>query len=96
MPLGTITLGAGATRLTTGPQRAMQIRFWQGASPSFVGDSSTVTAGPTGTGIPVKAASATVDPLMIGPFTSGAINLNQWYAIGTAADVVHYQYDPEE
>lgn len=93
MPIGTITLGAGATRLTTGPQRAMQIRFWQGASVSFVADSAAVT---TTTGIPVKAASATVDPLMIGPFTSGAINLNQWYAIGTAADVVHYQYDPEE
>lgn len=93
MPLGTITLGAGATRLTTGPQRALQIRFWQGASVSFVGDSSTVS---TTTGIPVKAASATVDPTMIGPFASGAINLNNWYAIGTTGDVVNYQYDPEE
>lgn len=93
MPLGTITLGAGATRLTTGPQRAMQIRFWQGASVSFVGDSPTVS---TSTGIPVKAATASVDPLVIGPFTSGAIDLNQWYAIGTNADVVHYQYTPEE
>lgn len=93
MPLGTITLGAGPTRLTTGPQRAMQIRFWQGTSVSFVGDSSTVSAT---TGIPVKAASATVDPTIIGPFTSGAINLSNWYAVGTNADVVHYQYDPEE
>ena len=93
MPLGTITLGAGATRLTTGPQRAMQLRFWQGASVSYVGDSSTVTAT---TGIPVKVASATADPTVIGPFTSGAINLSNWYAIGTNADVVHYQYDPEE
>jgi hypothetical protein len=92
MPIGTITLGAGATRLTTGPQRAMQIRFWQGASVSFVGDSSAVA---TTTGIPVKAASATVDPTIIGPFTSGAVNLNNWYAIGTNADVVHSQYDPE-
>lgn len=93
MPLGTITLGAGATRLMSGPQRAMQIRFWQGASVSFVGDSPTVT---TANGIPVKAASPAVDPTMIGPFTSGAINLNQWYAIGTTGDVVYYQYDPEE
>lgn len=93
MPLGTITLGTGATRLTAGPLRAMQIRFWQGASVSFVGDSAAVT---TGTGIPVKVASATADPTMIGPFTSGAINLNNWYAIGTNGDVVHYQYDPEE
>lgn len=93
MPIGTITLGTGATRLTTGPQRAMQLRFWQGASVSFVADSSTVT---TTTGIPVKAATATVDPTIIGPFTSGAINLSNWYAIGTNGDVVHYQYDPEE
>jgi hypothetical protein len=71
----------------------MQIRFWQGTSVSFVGDSSTVSAT---TGIPVKAASATVDPTIIGPFTSGAINLSNWYAVGTNADVVHYQYDPEE
>lgn len=93
MPLGTITLGAGATRLTTGPQRAMQIRFWQGASVSFVGDSPTVS---TTTGIPVKAATASVDPTVIGPFTSGAINLSSWYAIGTTADIVHYQYVEEE
>jgi hypothetical protein len=93
MPIGTITLGAGATQLTTGPQRAMQIRFWQGASVSFVGDSAAVS---TTTGIPVKVASATADPTIIGPFTSGAVNLSNWYAIGTNADVVHYQYDPEE
>jgi hypothetical protein len=44
----------------------------------------------------VKVASATADPTIIGPFTSGAINLNQWYAIGTAADVVYIQYTLEE
>lgn len=93
MPLLTVTLGSGATRFTAGPARAMQMKVWQGSSVSFVGDSSTVT---TTTGIPVKAAAATVDPLVIGPFTSGAINLNQWYAIGTAADVVHVQYTSEE
>jgi len=93
MPLGTITLGAGATRLTTRPLRAMQIKFWQGASVSFVGDDPNVT---TTTGIPVKVASATADPTVIGPFTSGAINLSNYYAIGTTADVVHYQYTAEE
>lgn len=93
MPLLTVTLGAGATQFTTGPQRAMQMRVWQGASVSFVGDASNVT---TGTGIPVKAATATVDPTIIGPFTSGAINLNHWYVIGTAADVIYVQYTPEE
>jgi hypothetical protein len=71
----------------------MQIKFWQGSSVSFVGDSSAVT---TSSGIPVAAATATVPPTEIGPFTSGAINLNNWYAIGTNGDVVHYQYTPEE
>jgi hypothetical protein len=41
-------------------------------------------------------ASPTADPTVIGPFTSGAINLNQWYGIGTAADVINIQYTPEE
>ena len=93
MPLLTVTLGAGATQFTTGTQRAMQMKVWQGASASFVGDASNVT---TSTGIPVKVASATADPTVIGPFTSGAVNMNQWYAIGTAADVVHVQWTPEE
>lgn len=93
MPLLTVTLGTGATQFTTGPQRAMQMRLWQGADASFVGDSVAVT---TTTGIPVKVASTTVDPTIIGPFTSGAINLNQWYGIGTSGDVIHVQYNPEE
>jgi hypothetical protein len=93
MPLLTVTLGAGATQFTPLPLRAMQMKVWQGTSVSFVGDSSAVT---TSTGMPVKAASATVDPTVIGPFTSGAINLNQWYGIGSSADVVHVWYEPEE
>jgi hypothetical protein len=93
MPLLTVTLGPGATRFTTGPQRAMQMKVWQGADASYIGDASNVS---TSTGIPVKAASTTVDPVTIGPFTSGAINLNDWYAIGTSADVVHVQYTAEE
>jgi hypothetical protein len=71
----------------------MQFRAWQGAAVSFIGDSSAVA---TTTGIPVKVASPTADPTTIGPFTSGAINLNQWYAIGTPADVVNIQYTLEE
>jgi len=93
MPLLTVTLGSGATRFTTLPLRAMQLRARQGASASFIGDSSAVA---TTTGIPVKVASPTADPTIIGPFTSGAINLNQWYGIGTAADVIYIQYTPEE
>ena len=93
MPLLTVTLGAGATQFTAGPARAMQMKVWQGTSVSYVGDSSSLS---TSTGIPVKAASATVDPTVIGPFTSGAINLNEWYGIGTDGDVIHCQYTPEE
>jgi hypothetical protein len=93
MPLLTVTLGAGATQFSAGPQRAMEALVWQGAHASFFGDSPSVT---TSTGIPIKAASSTVDPTRIGPFTSGAFNLNQWYAIGTSADVVYVQYTPEE
>lgn len=93
MPLLTVTLGAGATRFTTGPQRAMQMKVWQGTDVSFIGDSAAVT---TSTGIPVKVASTTVDPTVIGPFTSGAINLNEWYGIGTSADVIRIQYTAEE
>ena len=93
MPLLTVTLGAGATQFTTLHLRAMQLRAWQGTSVSFIGDSSAVA---TTTGIPVKVASPTADPTIIGPFTSGAINLNQWYGIGTAADVIHIQYTLEE
>lgn len=93
MPLLTVTLGAGATQFTTLPLRAMQLRAWQGTSVSFIGDSSAVA---TTTGIPVKVASPTADTTIIGPFTSGAINLNQWYGIGTAADVIHIQYTLEE
>lgn len=93
MALLTVTLGAAATQFTAGPQRAMQMRVWQGADASFIGDAANVT---TSTGIPVKVASTTADPTIIGPFTSGAINLNQWYGIGTSGDVIHVQYDPEE
>jgi hypothetical protein len=93
MALLTVTLGAGATQFTKSPIRAMGMKVWQGTSASFVGDSPTVT---TSTGIPVIAATATIPPLDISGFTSGAINLNQWYAIGTAADVVHVQYTIEE
>jgi hypothetical protein len=93
MPLLTVTLGAGATQFTNLPLRAMQMRLWQGAAVSYIGNSSAVA---TTTGIPVKVASPTADPTVIGPFTSGAINLNQWYGIGTAADVIHIQYTPKE
>jgi hypothetical protein len=93
MPLLTVTLGAGATQFTALKIRAMQMKVWQGASASFVGDDSGVT---TSTGIPVHVASTTVEPTTIGPFTSGAINLWNWYGIGTAADVIHVQYTQEE
>lgn len=92
MPLLTVTLGSGATQFAT-EGRAMQMRCWQGANNSFIGDSSSMN---NTTGIPVKNANNSVDPTIIGPFTSGAINLNQWYGSGSANDVIHVQYDPEE
>lgn len=92
MPLGKVTLGSGATQVqATG--RAMQLLLWQGADASYAGDSSSVSAAD---GIPVAAASTTVGPTRIGPFTSGAINLNEWYVVGTDGDVVYFQYTPEE
>lgn len=93
MALGTLTLGSGATQFTSKPLRAMQLKVWQGSAASYFGDSSVVSST---TGIPVRVASPTADPTTIGPFTSGAINLNQWYGIGTSGDVIYYQYTPEE
>jgi hypothetical protein len=93
MALRTLTLGTGATRFTTAPLRAMQLKIWQGAAASYVGDSPTVSST---TGIPVRVASPTADPTTIGPFTSGAINLDEWFGIGTSGDVIYYQYTPEE
>lgn len=94
MPLLTVTLGAGATQFVAAgnTQRAMQMKIWQGANASYVGDSSGVT---TSTGIPVAAANNTVEPLTIGPFASGAISMNKWYGIGTNADKIYVQYTPE-
>jgi hypothetical protein len=71
----------------------MEALVWQGADASFIGDSPAVT---TSTGIPVAAASTTVPPTKIGPFTSGAFNLKNWYGIGTSGDVLHIQYTEEE
>lgn len=94
MPLLTVTLGSGATAFVSAAntQRAMQMKVWQGANASHCGDSSSVTAS---TGIPVAAANNTIPPTTIGPFTNGAISLNQWYGIGTSADVIYVQYTPE-
>lgn len=90
MPLGSVALGTGATRLTAGPQRGMQLLVWRGADASYIGDSSAVTSS---TGIPVPSLPAV---LAIGPFTSGAINLENYYAVGTSGDTVYYQFTAEE
>ena len=91
MPLrnATMTGSAVAVISATTPLRAMQLIFAPAGHVYYVGDSSTVSAT---NGIPVP----TTGPLSIGPFTSGAINLDQWYALGTNADVISFQYTPEE
>jgi hypothetical protein len=91
MPLLNATL-SGDTPLisTTTPLRAMQLIFAPAGHVYYVGDSSSVSSTK---GIPVPTAGPSVS---IGPFTSGAINLDQWYAKGTDTDVISFQYTPEE
>jgi hypothetical protein len=84
------TMTGAAVQLQTVPLRAMQLIFAPAAHIYYVGDSATVSATK---GIPVPTAGPSV---VIGPFTSGAINLNQWYALGTNLDVIAYQATPEE
>jgi opacity protein-like surface antigen len=70
----------------------MQLIFAPGTVIYYVGDNAAVSAT---LGIPVEPAAANVQPVKIGPFTSGAINLNEWYANG-ASGTITYQYTPEE
>ena len=90
MPIGSVTCGANSVQLTSGPQRAMQLIFNPAANNYTVGDSSSLNAS-TGVKVPTTAS-----PLSIGPFTSGAVNLDQWYVFGASGTVVTYQYTPEE
>ena len=92
MPLGNATMSGSAVSVlsATTPIRAMQLIFAPAGHIYYVGDSSSVSATK---GIPVPTAGPSV---AIGPFTSGAINLDQWYALGTNADVISFQYTPEE
>jgi len=88
--LSNATMTGSAVELTANYARAMQLIFAPAGHVYYVGDSSTVSSTK---GIPVPTAGPSV---VIGPFTSGAINLGQWYALGTNADVISFQYTPEE
>jgi hypothetical protein len=88
--LSNATMTGSAVELTANYARAMQLIFAPAGHVYYVGDSSTVSSTK---GIPVPTAGPSV---VIGPFTSGAINLSQWYALGTNADVISFQYTPEE
>ena len=90
--LANLTMTGSPVRLTTGPQRAMQLIFAPGSVVYYVGDNPAVSAT---LGIPVEPAAANMLPVKIGPFTSGAIILNQWYANG-ASGTITFQYTPEE
>lgn len=92
MPIGTVTCGGNTTAVqvqTVG--RAMQLLFNPAANNYAVGDSSSLNS-TTG----VEVLTTTLAPVPIGPFTSGAINLNQWYVAGASGTVVRFQYTAEE
>jgi hypothetical protein len=101
MPCGQVTLGSGATQVTTGPARGMNLVFQNNAAHAIrVGDSSSVS-----TTTPAAANGGTAGfGLLIQPggssggafATSGALNLKNFYIAGTATDVIDYQYTPEE
>ena len=93
MPIGTATCSGNTTpvQLVTGPQRAMQLQLNPAANNYSYGDSSALNST---TGI-AMLATATV-PQSIGPFTSGAIHLNEWYVAGASGTVVQFQYTEEE
>jgi len=92
MPVVNKTMTGSPVQLSTTVQRAMQLVFAPGSVIYYVGDSSSVSAT---LGIPVEPAAANMLPVVIGPFTSGAINLTQWYANG-ASGTISFQYTPEE
>jgi len=92
MATGNKTMTGSPIQLSAVAQRAMQLVFAPGAVIYYVGDNPAVSAT---LGIPVEPAAANALPVKIGPFTSGAIHLNQWYANG-ASGTITFQYTPEE
>ncbi len=93
MPIGTVTCSGNTTavQIDNNPQRAMQLLFAPAANNYWVGDSSAMNST---TGIPVLTTQTL--PTAIGPFTSGAINMNQWYAAAASGTTVYFQYTAEE
>jgi hypothetical protein len=93
MPIGTVTCGGNTTpaQLLSGPARGMQLIFNPAANNYSYGDSSALNST---TGIEMLA-TATV-PQAVGPFTSGAVNMNEWYVAGASGTVVRFQYTAEE
>lgn len=100
MPCGQVSLGAGATEVLTGPQRAMQFVIQNNSAHSIrVGDDprvsmtvpAAVNGGTAGFGELVGPGGA----YNSGTFTSGGAILKQWYIAGTATDVIDYQFTPE-
>jgi hypothetical protein len=101
MPVGQLTLGAGATRITTGPARGMNLIIQNNSAHNIrVGDDATVSmtvpaavnGGTAGKGILIFPTGSSGGALA----TSGAFNLKNWYIAGTATDVIDYQYTAEE
>ncbi len=89
MPINTVTLGSGATRLQSNQQRAMELIIAPAAHEIYVADSASVSSSK---GIPVPT---TGPPVAFGPFTSGALQLDAFYVAGTEGDTVSYWFTPE-
>jgi hypothetical protein len=102
MPVGqVIASGAGTVQFTTGPQRGMNLQIQNNSAASVrAGDSpnvslttpAAVNGGHAGLGILLLPGGADGGSFA----TSGAVNLNQWYAAFSAAGVIDYQYTTEE
>lgn len=81
-----VTLGAGATQVSSTATPVRQIMFQNNATHDCrIGD-STVT---TSKGIKLIAGVGTLNS---GPIISYASNLADWYIAGTAADVIDVLY----
>ena len=101
MPVGQLTMTGSAVRVSTGPQRGLDLVIQNNAAHAIrVGDSpnvstttpAAVNGGTAGFGLLIQPGGSSGGSLG----TSGVFNLDNWYVAGTATDVIDYQYTTEE
>ena len=83
-----VTLGAGATQLTTDDVPARQIIAEAddgNANPAFMGDSGVTAAN----GILLTNSATVPGRAVLGPFSGAPVNANEVWFIGTAAQIVN-------